>query len=268
MNHGLVGDKISTATIEHHAVLEIPNDAELLAMEIKRLKDRIAQAPVMPLEWERALKIPKRYRGKRYQELRADYAKKIQAARAAAMAGMNIIITGGIGSGKTHLAYCLTWDRLKAEAIANVQADFYDQVYVHGHPEREFLFKATEDLINELEGGGRPPWTSDAPGKQIEDLVTVRFLWLDDLGFEKRTDRSREWLSSLLDRRFRSERQTIVTTNLDLEGLSSTIDDRVTSRMIEAGVAVELNGGDFRREIHKANKDQLTLAINSQEDHG
>ena len=82
----------------------------------------------------------------------------------------------------------------------------------------------------------------------LKKYANVGLLVLDDLGAEKTSDWSRQVFYLLLDRRYREMKQTIITTNLSLEQIAETFDDRVASRLCEMGVTIELKGKDKRVE--------------------
>lgn len=93
--------------------------------------------------------------------------------------------------------------------------------------------------------------TYNKNASQDEEEVMSRYSWcdllvLDDLGAEKVTDWSRQLLYLLIDRRYRNQKQTIVTTNLTPDQLAETIDARIVSRLAEMGVVIELTGSDKR----------------------
>lgn len=71
-------------------------------------------------------------------------------------------------------------------------------------------------------------------------------LCIDDIGAEKISDWSRQMFYTLIDRRYREEKQTIITSNLDLEMIAKLIDDRISSRIVGMGIVLNLTGEDYR----------------------
>lgn len=80
----------------------------------------------------------------------------------------------------------------------------------------------------------------------IEDYSTIKRLFLDDIGVEKTSDWSLQTLYSIIDRRYREMRQTIITSNLSLEEISDKVGDRIASRIAEMCKIIELKGKDRR----------------------
>jgi DNA replication protein DnaC len=80
----------------------------------------------------------------------------------------------------------------------------------------------------------------------LSKFAGVKILLLDDIGSEKVSDWSKQMFYALIDRRYRNMAQTVITSNLTLQQLSETIDDRIASRISEMCLVVELKGNDFR----------------------
>ena len=73
----------------------------------------------------------------------------------------------------------------------------------------------------------------------------VRFLVLDDIGANRSTPHVTEQLLFLLQRRYDHVQKTVVTSNLDLDGIHNALGERAASRL-QQGLLVELTGGDKR----------------------
>ena len=230
------------------------NDLEVAAEEMRQesvraLRKRIDLAQSPPHFHTQEFSLPGRYRGKRLIDLDQRYKAKIQAALKATRAGHNVLIFGGIGSGKTHLAVCLLWERWKS--LVTVGLDIWNEAAVLTHPEKGMRFRSTSEIVGELKAA-KATWKRE--DEIIDAHVRNEVLVLDDLGFEERSETVRNWLSTLLDRRYQAMRQTIITTNLDPKDLSDAVDDRITSRLIENGIMIHMDGHDYRRKIAEDNK--------------
>lgn len=119
-----------------------------------------------------------------------------------------LILTGGYGCGKTHLA----------AAIANYCVE-------QGHPT---LFVVIPDLLDHLRAAFRPdsPVTYD---QRFETVRTAPLLILDDLGAQSTTPWAQEKLYQILNYRYNAQLPTVITTNHPLE----EIDVRLRSRMTD-----------------------------------
>jgi len=142
--------------------------------------------------------------------------------------GINFIIQGNAGVGKTHLAAALTWELLVKSPRMNV--DFWPIV----------------DLVSLA----KAVFEDDGQARfRLEDMGLMDFVVLDDLGQERRTDWTRELIFTLISRRYNNRRPTIVTTNLESAEIADRYGDSVASRLFGGGAVVLKFGAgaaDFR----------------------
>ncbi len=146
-----------------------------------------------------------------------------------------LLLFGGVGSGKTHLAVGLLRELLE-RGIACRFCDY-----------RELLkqIQATFDPANSATEAG-----------VVAPLLEVEVLLLDDLGVGRATEWAIETLHYILNHRYSQQRATLVTTNLE-DGdpqplareltLAGAIGERLRSRLYEMCVFVAVHGPDFRR---------------------
>jgi len=128
--------------------------------------------------------------------------------------GESVILCGGTGCGKTHLAVAMMGVYLETATIIDA------------------LFITTPDLLLEI----RSSFTDKATMTEkelVERFSSRPFMVLDDLGAEKPTEHTIATLSLILDRRIRQERQTIITTNLTVEEIEAYTNARIASRISE-----------------------------------
>jgi len=119
-----------------------------------------------------------------------------------------LILKGGYGCGKTHLA----------AAIANYRLQ-------QGEP---VLFVVVPDLLDHLRATFSP--TSPVSYDDRFDAVrTAPLLILDDLGTQSATPWAHEKLYQIFNYRYNAQLPTVVTTNCELE----EIDERLRSRMAD-----------------------------------
>jgi DNA replication protein DnaC len=119
-----------------------------------------------------------------------------------------LVIMGGYGSGKTHLA----------AAIANYRAD------AHVPP----LFVVIPDLMDHLRATFNPHSTVSLD-RRFEEVRTAPLLILDDLGTQSSTQWVKEKLYQLFNHRYNAELPTVITTTASLEEM----DPRIRSRMMD-----------------------------------
>ena len=133
-----------------------------------------------------------------------------------------LLLTGGFGCGKTHLA----------AAVANFVVGF-------GVPT---LFLTVPDLLDWLRYSYDSTETSFET--RFEEIRNVRLLVLDDLGTQNATPWAEEKLYQIINHRYTLKLPTIITTNLDLIEL----DGRVRSRLQDSDLvnSVKIAAPDFR----------------------
>jgi len=146
------------------------------------------------------------------------------------------VLTGGPGSGKTYAAVatmqgiihlgtgqtCLSgamWDArfiTEGDYLKALQANFA----VNG-PDRAII---------------RPDGRAGMP----------QLIVLDDLGAAARTAWGKLEMAQLIDRRYRDDLPTIITTNHDLDALAAVIDARTVSRLVESDNVYSFGDVDLR----------------------
>lgn len=129
---------------------------------------------------------------------------------------------GGVGTGKTYIAAC----------IANALLD------------KSYTVKMTNfaTIINDL-------FSSTDKNGYINSLVNCDLLIIDDLGSERNTDYAIENVFNVIDRRYRTGKPMIITTNLQLSMLYSepSLDKkRIYDRILENCVPVCVSGSSKR----------------------
>lgn len=129
-----------------------------------------------------------------------------------------LILSGGVGSGKTHLA----------AALANTLIE-------KGVP---VLFFTVPDLLDLLRSQFNNDQHQDQSFDQtFESVKTVPVLVLDDYGSEKESKWVAEKMYQLINYRYMTRLPTVVTINVSLD----TIDDRVRSRLLDSETVLEVN---------------------------
>ena len=139
-----------------------------------------------------------------------------------------LVLTGGYGCGKTHLAV----------AIAKQRVEAGDTVMIQTVP----------DLLGYLRASFSPSAEQEFE-ERFNELREVDLLVLDDLGSQNDTDWAAEKLFQLLNHRYNRRLPTVITSNdLYLKG----IDGRIKSRIMQKNLVsfVPMNKAcDYRPEL-------------------
>jgi DNA replication protein DnaC len=146
-----------------------------------------------------------------------------------------LVLEGGYGSGKTHLA----------AAVANVRLMY----------EQSVLFITTPDLLDHLRNTFGPN-SEVASDISFEHMRTVGLLVLDDLGVENPSPWAQEKLFQLLNYRYLHQFSTIITTNVELD----LLDARVRSRLLDENIIrrVRISVPDYRTGV-MSQTDQVSV---------
>lgn len=139
----------------------------------------------------------------------------------------NLLFSGGTGLGKTFLSNCIV-----AELLAQGKTVLYQTAPV-----------MLDTLINEL-------FSKDSNNTFSQNLLNVDLLVIDDLGTETMNSMKFTELYKIINTRLLNQNgkitKTIISTNLDLQGLFRTYDERIVSRFIGHYNIYRFFGDDIR----------------------
>jgi DNA replication protein DnaC len=146
-----------------------------------------------------------------------------------------LVLQGGFGCGKTHLAAAIANDRLQ-----------------RGQP---VLFVVVPDLLDHLRATYRP--TSEVTyDERFEQVRTAPLLILDDLGTQSTTPWAQEKLYQIINYRYNERLPTVITTNCELK----EIDVRLRSRLLDPQLRtlVPIHAPDYRRPVEATSQSELS----------
>lgn len=148
-----------------------------------------------------------------------DYAENFTAD------AQGIFMYGKTGLGKTHLSL----------AIANVVIDKGYDVY----------YGSVQSIMDKLEAErfGRLPREDSIK----EDILNCDLLIIDDLGTEFSTQYTNAEIYNIINSRMLSSLPTIISTNLDMNGIAERYTQRVASRIMGNSTAAYFCGKDIRQ---------------------
>lgn len=139
----------------------------------------------------------------------------------------NLLFSGGTGLGKTFLSNCIV-----AELLAKGKTVLYQTAPV-----------MLDTLISEL-------FSKSSDNTFSQSLLTVDLLVIDDLGTETMNSMKFTELYKIINTRLLNQNgkitKTIISTNLDLQGLFNTYDERIVSRFVGNYNIYRFFGDDIR----------------------
>lgn len=163
-----------------------------------------------------------------------------------------LVLIGAPGVGKTHLAVAVLKELMRRFTLRGLFVDF-------------------TSLIHEIQSTFDPT-SSDSQHRLLEPVMDAELLVLDELGARKPTAWVTDVLYLVMNGRYTRRLPTLFTTNFTLssgapqevaldtmpvanrlrEPLSNRIPALLVSRLYEMAQSIEIESGDFRREIKTA----------------
>ncbi len=127
--------------------------------------------------------------------------------------GKSMIMVGGVGTGKTLLASAMI-----------------DALVSKNHCE---IIKVI-DVVREL----KATWNKEATTteeKIIQHYVNLDLLILDEVGSQFGSDTEKLFIFDIIDGRYQEMKQTVLISNLDIDGIKDAIGERCVDRLREGG---------------------------------
>ena len=149
----------------------------------------------------------------------------------------DLVLSGGAGSGKTHLAVAVLRELVRLCKVLDGPAAWCGN-------DRKGCFVSAPELLAKIRATYSDP-NGDEEGL-IDKYASVKYLVLDDLGAEKSTEWSISTLYLIIDRRYREMLPTIVTTNLTVDEIGQGLSRRIASRL-SSGKVINIKAPDYRK---------------------
>lgn len=160
--------------------------------------------------------------------------------------GESYYLYGGAGVGKTYLAAALMKEYMKAGVLVPTPIERDGNIMMR--MPRECRFISMTDLLMEIKQTFEYD-SQEKESKVIERYTSTPCLILDDIGVEKITEWTLQTLYTIIDRRYKDMKQTLITSNIGLKELRDNLGERIPSRIAEmCGMAniLQLGGKDRR----------------------
>ena len=200
--------------------------------EVKRLVAQERQKKID--EMSRDSGLPKRFRYKSFENFRTSdnpgaYKKAHEFAEKFPNVRKGLLLTGPVGTGKTHLAAAIT----KA---------LIDKLYA-------VYFGNVTDIMARIKG----TYAKDAEMDEDEVIRVmtekVDLLVIDDLGKEDETPNTMRVLYQIINKLYENEKAVVITTNFGSSILARKLGERgaaIVSRITGMCEPVSLSGKDWR----------------------
>lgn len=167
--------------------------------------------------------IPVRYENASYDDVPQNIKDHMKNMK---VNNRGIYIHGGVGCGKTHIAYAL---KMKYESVMKMTPSFWNTTE---------LFEAIKEDYDKH--------YSDKTHLLEALMKSDRLLFLDDIGSEKPTEWVQERFYLLINKRYNEMKPIVFTSNYSIAELAARLGDRVVSRIVESCEIVHLSGEDRR----------------------
>lgn len=165
------------------------------------------------------LPVPARFENATMEDVPESIREKVEGMKETRK---GLFIHGGVGTGKTHIAYAIG------------KHTYGQKTYVQ-------VWNSAE-LMDAIRRGYDKPFD-----ETFEDLMKFRgLLILDDVGSEKLTEWVAERFYLLVNKKYNQLIPVIFTSNFNIQQLADRIGERVASRIVEMCHIVELTGEDRR----------------------
>lgn len=151
--------------------------------------------------------------------------------------GQCLFLTGGVGRGKTHLSAAIANAVLENgnTVIYRRAADLFELI-------RQYRYEENRQKFEEM----------------LEQLRTCDLLVIDDLGAERTTEFVIEQLVILLEERNYRNKPWIISSNLSINEIISTYNDRTADRILDKAVLFKL---DMQESIRVAKAKERMMAF-------
>jgi len=214
-------------------VTELANQEELQKQKLEAIRQRIS------LNFKRS-EIPPRYTTRSFDNYDC-YTEKHTAALGMAESylklikedagkGTGLILSGGVGTGKTHLACAIGNEYIKVGSV---------------------LFIKVSALIRRIRETYRPNSTKTEQ-QAIDEFRGIDLLIIDEIGVQRGTQDEENILFEVIDDRYSFFKSTILISNLNINEIKKYLGERAVDRMREnGGSAIVMDWESYRHRVDR-----------------
>ena len=147
----------------------------------------------------------------------------------------NIIILGGVGTGKTHLAY----------AVINALSEKREYNGIKLYFGNKVVFTTIKAIIDTIRLAWRKD-TNDYDASSIDWEKNVPLLVIDEVGVQYGTESERTELFELFNHRYGEMLPTLIISNNNRAQLEKILGQRIYDRLFGGALVFELTGKSVR----------------------
>lgn len=147
----------------------------------------------------------------------------------------NIAIMGGVGTGKTHLAY----------AIINALETIKDYGYYQMYTNEKVNMTTIKSMIDNI----RNTWKKEADNLDhsiVADYSRVPLLIIDEIGVQYGSESERVELFEIFNNRYNDMLPTMILSNLNKEQIGKVLGQRIIDRVFSGSKTFEFVGKSKR----------------------
>lgn len=141
----------------------------------------------------------------------------------------NVVISGDVGTGKTHLAYAILNQEEEKRVIMGTRI----------YSERFVVYTTVSELLEHIKAS----WKGD---DYIEHFKEIPLLIIDEIGIQYGTQSERIELFDLFNTRYNEMLPTIIISNVGRKELDDLLGLRITDRLYSNAIELKLNGRSHR----------------------
>lgn len=168
--------------------------------------------------------IPRRYQHAKLEAMNNTQSEMIKFLRG----GKDLIVVGGVGTGKTHLACAYLLKLCKNNIYARYTTEYsFADLFTLRH--------------------SRDAQTARDANLAIDHSKNYKLLVVDEVGKRELTKNQKIEIDELISERYNNQLRTIFISNLSKDDFMSRIGDRAVDRLRENGAkVVSMSGGSLR----------------------
>lgn len=184
--------------------------------------------------------LPPRFASKAFDTYRAETDEQERVLRicreyaddfkAHYQGGLNLVMLGAPGTGKTHLAVAILRDVIERYKVAGV------------YTSASRMFRRIKSTFGNNE---------ETESQALEAYTTPALLVLDEIGVSYGSDAELNYLFDIMNERYEQCLPTIIVSNIQPDDMGTWLGDRVVDRLRESSRMMLFNWDSARRDIAK-----------------